>query len=182
MADPRLNSVHLEPVRRQAFRLAREALLGGRGQHTFSAEQLLEENSPSPTLIRNTGDPTPAGLQCWLMDGDFIYPLKVGLNTLGRSEENDVVVEDSFVSRRHCAILVHLHRPCELHDTASKNGTFLNGTRLAAPASLKSGDEIRICDRQFIFLSRSEKGPKAQTQSIQSRKEDEGPTGKTHAG
>ncbi len=80
--------------------------------------------------------------------------MKVGLNTVGRSSDNDVVVSDCFISRRHCAILVHSEDGYELHDTASKNGVFLNGARLACPTSLKSGDTIRICDRQFVFVSR----------------------------
>jgi len=89
------------------------------------------------------------------VDGDCIYPLKVGVNTLGRATSNDVVVADAYASRRHCAILIHTDRPCELHDTASKNGTFLNGRRLAAPAALRSGDEIRVCGRRLLFLTRA---------------------------
>jgi len=39
--------------------------------------------------------------------------------------DNDVVLQDAYVSRRHCAILIHLTgERCELHDIASKNGTF----------------------------------------------------------
>ena len=102
----------------------------------------------------------------WLVDKEFIYPLKVGVNTLGRSADNDVVVEDFHVSRRHCAILVHAGRACELHDTASKNGTYLNGTRLAGPTSLKSGDEIRICDRQFVFLAKPGSASPAATPTL----------------
>ena len=93
-------------------------------------------------------------MPCWLSDDQYIYPLKVGLNTVGRSSDNDVVVSDCFISRRHCAILVHSRNGYELHDTASKNGVFLNGARLDCPASLKSGDTIRICERQFVFVSR----------------------------
>ena len=93
-------------------------------------------------------------MPCWLSDDQYIYPLKVGLNTVGRSSDNDVVVPDCFASRRHCAILVHSHNGFELHDTASKNGVFLNGARIAHPTPLKSGDTIRICERQFTFVSR----------------------------
>jgi pSer/pThr/pTyr-binding forkhead associated (FHA) protein len=82
--------------------------------------------------------------------------LKIGVNTVGRSSENDVVVRDAYISRRHCAILVHLHNGCELHDTASKNGTYLNGKRLDGPHRLQSGDEIRICERQFVFMTKED--------------------------
>jgi hypothetical protein len=156
MADPRMNSLHLEPVRRQEYRRARDVLLRARGCQTICAESPDEDDPPSfaHTVIRNQGDAPQAGLSCWLVDGEFIYPLKVGVNTLGRSSDNDVVVEDAFVSRRHCAILVHSNKTCEIHDTASKNGTYVNGARLSGPAVLKSGDEIRISNQQFIFLAR----------------------------
>ena len=154
--DPRLNSVHLEAPRRQDYRRAREALLEARGCQTLYAEREADEPDfcPSNTLIQRSNQANPASLPCWLSDDQYIYPLKVGLNTVGRSSDNDVVVSDCFVSRRHCAILVHSGAGFELHDTASKNGVLLNGARIARPTPLKSGDTIRICDRQFTFVSR----------------------------
>jgi pSer/pThr/pTyr-binding forkhead associated (FHA) protein len=113
------------------------------------------EADTSNTCIRHGEGAPSAALDFWLVDRDFIYPLKVGINTLGRSGDNDVVVEDLYVSRRHCAILVHHDRTCVLHDTASKNGTYLNGVKVAGPAPIKPGDEVRICNRQFVFLSRN---------------------------
>ena len=72
---------------------------------------------------------------------------------IGRSPEADVQVPAASVSRRHCAILVHISRGCELHDTASKNGTFLNGNRISGPTRLACGDEIKMCDHTIIFQS-----------------------------
>jgi hypothetical protein len=172
MADPRLNSLHLEPARRQDYRRAREALLQSRGMQTLYAERERGEEPDDPrsshTCIRNVDGSPPAGVDLWLVDKDFVYPLKVGLNTMGRSADNDVVVEDLYVSRRHCAVLVHHDRTCELHDTASKNGTFLNGTRISGPTPVKSGDEIRICNRQFVFLTKDGKpsGPSPLTHTL----------------
>jgi hypothetical protein len=158
MADPRLNSVHLEAPRRQEFRRAREALLNARGFQTMAAEQCdlraLDAND-SHTLVQDPEQQAPAGLKYWLVDKDKVYPLRVGLNTIGRSPDNDVVVQDSYVSRRHCAVLVHAGENCELHDTASKNGTYLNGRRIPGPTRLASGDEIRMCDRQMVFLAKA---------------------------
>jgi hypothetical protein len=156
MGDPRLNSLHLDPVRRQDYRRAREALLQSRGNETIYAErQRVDDPDANHTFINNQGGAPPAAVDFWLVDRDYIYPLKVGLNTMGRSADNDVVVEDLYISRRHCAILVHHDNSCILHDTASKNGTFLNGTKIAGPTPLKAGDEIRICNRQFVFLNRA---------------------------
>ncbi len=157
MGDPRLNSLHLDPTRRQEFRRAREALLQSRGNETIYAErQRCESPDPGTTFIhQNKSDAPPPNLELWLADREFIYPLKVGLNTLGRSTDNDVVVEDLYISRRHCAILVHHDHTCVLQDIASKNGTFINGARISGPTSLKPGDEIRICNRQFVFQTRT---------------------------
>jgi hypothetical protein len=155
MGDPRLNSLHLEPGRRQDYRRAREALLQSRGSETIYAERKRTEDSdPSNTFIRNEGGAAPSALDFWLVDREYIYPLKVGLNTMGRSSDNDVVVEDLYVSRRHAAILVHHDNHFMLHDTASKNGTFLNGAKIGGPTPLRPGDEIRICNRNFRFLTR----------------------------
>jgi hypothetical protein len=170
--DPRFNSVHLDPSRRQDYRRAREALLQSRGMETVYAERHPQGAAggagaesaagPSATFIRNptgaVGGPAnrevPPDLEYWLVDRDFIYPLKIGVNTVGRSSDNDVIVEDLYISRRHCAILVHHDRACELHDTASKNGTLVNGQKMRGPTALKSGDEIRICNREFVFRTR----------------------------
>jgi len=155
MTDSRLNSLHLEPARRQEYRRAREVLLRARGSHTLFVCRESDSAQWGHTLIQKGEGAADRELPCWLSDGEFLYPLQVGVNTLGRSSNNDVVVEDAYASRRHCAILVHSTETFELHDTASKNGTYLNGTRLSGPALLKGGDEIRISERQYLFLTRS---------------------------
>ena len=155
MSDPRFNSVHLPAPRRQDYRRARQDLFEACGNPTLLA---VEPKSPAPsnTYLDNFQGQEPEGADFWLMDREYLYPLKAGLNTLGRSADNDVVVPDEYISRRHCVIVVHFHNGCcEVHDTASKNGTFLNGSKLGSPASLRSGDEIRVCDRRFVFVSRN---------------------------
>jgi pSer/pThr/pTyr-binding forkhead associated (FHA) protein len=157
MSDPRLNSVHLEAPRRLLFRQAREMLLNARGWQTVAAEDGKPGDSmPSGphTMVVNAEGPPPTDAHFWLVDKQNLYPLKTGLNTIGRAPENDVVVADAYVSRRHCAILVHAGSSCELHDIASKNGTYLNGRKLGGPTPLNVGDEIRMCDCQLVFMSK----------------------------
>ena len=169
MADPRLNSLHLDSSRRQDYRQAKEVLLASRGNETISAERRQQDDSSiGNTFIQNRPGSPPPSLDFWLLDREFVYPLKVGLNTMGRSGDNDVVVEDLFVSRRHAAILVHHDKSFVLHDTASKNGTYLNGSRIAGPTPIEAGDEIRICNRQFVFLTRTSPAaaPAAPTRTI----------------
>jgi FHA domain len=168
--DPRLNSVHLEPPRRQLFRHARELLLQARGNQTVCGEQNHELDpfgGGSHTFIERQGAQAKFEAEYCLLDRDCVYPLKVGINTVGRSSENDVVVADAFVSRRHCAILVHHSTVCELYDTASKNGTFVNGHKISGPTRLRTGDEIRMCDRNYVFVSKHDaNAPAALTQTL----------------
>src|ERR1700733_8692688 len=126
MTDPRLNSIHLDSTRRQEFRSARDALLNGRGDQTLMGEKQAAFAGPPPSRTAAEQPAVNVDAQFVLMDKDFVFPLKVGLNTVGRMPDNDVVVDDGYVSRRHCAVLVHADEGCELHDVASKNGTFLN--------------------------------------------------------
>lgn len=87
----------------------------------------------------------------YLKDGVNVYPLRVGMNSIGRLPDNDVVIRDECVSRRHCAVLVHSDLRCELHDVASKNGTLLNGKKIPQPTRLQSGDQITLCNRRLTF-------------------------------
>jgi hypothetical protein len=156
MTDPRLNSVHLEaPPRRQEYRRARQDLLQACGLHTLAPEE-VDRPEDRHTQIDKAQAKQPTTFPFVLMDRDFIFPLKTGINTVGRMPDNDVVLENPGISRRHCAIVIHGGQRCEVHDTASKNGTYLNGRRLTGPTKLRSGDEIRICERQLVFVRQSE--------------------------
>ncbi len=155
MSDSHLNSVHLEAPRREVFRRARQELLGARGQHTVNlagAKQVAK--LPHQTLV-NLEAEAPEGSDFWLVGVEGgTFALKVGVNTIGRLPDNDVVLSGEFVSRRHCAILVHADDGCEVYDTASKNGTFINGAKLSGPMTLSPGDLIRMCDHEVTFMSR----------------------------
>jgi pSer/pThr/pTyr-binding forkhead associated (FHA) protein len=159
MTDPRLNSIHLEAPRREEFRHAREVLLNARGNQTITAEKRSSSGHVSElfqTAIQQLNKPSLQGVKHVLMDKDYVYPLKVGLNTVGRMPDNDVVIEDPYVSRRHCAVLVHAGNFCEIHDVASRNGTLVNGRKINGPTRLRTGDEITMCDKRLVFMTRSE--------------------------
>ncbi len=154
MADPRLNSLHLDNNRRVEYRRAREVLLNAHGSHTLHAFDEGAASGSARTIIPKNNGSASRPLTCWLSDGEFLYPLQIGLNTLGRANDNNVVVEDAYVSRRQCAILIHSTEIAELHDTASKNGTYLNGQRLTVPVVLRNGDEIRMSEHKYTFFNR----------------------------
>jgi hypothetical protein len=156
MSDPRLQSLHLEgQPRRESFRQARLALQAACGTQTLAgdARLLADDRLDAPTLAPPPpGPPAAAGrFAFYLKDGANVYPLHLGLNSVGRLPDNDVVIRDECVSRRHCAVLVHHDLRCELHDVASKNGTVLNGARIPGPTRLQSGDQITLCGRRLTF-------------------------------
>lgn len=164
MVDPRLNSVHLEMPRRQEFRRARQAIIGARGYQTMSAEAHEYHNHPL-TLLDDTGREVPGQVQVWLVDGAEVLPLRVGLNTVGRSPDNDIVLQDGYISRRHCTFLVHADYRVDVFDTASKNGILVNGTRITGSRRLDPGDELKLCEKVLVFMSRAHaaEGPNTAT-------------------
>jgi hypothetical protein len=158
MDDPRLQSLHLgiDP-RREQYRRAREVLLGARGWATRGVEYLQDLAADSdawPALVPIPPKQLLPGAKFALVDpqSNRVYPLHVGLNTLGRLPDNDIVLEEIWISRRHCVVLVHARGGCELHDTASLNGTFVNGYRVQQPVTLQLGDEIKLSKKRLLFV------------------------------
>jgi pSer/pThr/pTyr-binding forkhead associated (FHA) protein len=88
----------------------------------------------------------------FLKDGDKLHKLAVGVNSVGRLPDNQVVLADDHVSRRHCAVVVHSDGRCELHDIASKNGTLLNGKKISAPTPINTGDQISLCGKMLELV------------------------------
>ena len=170
--DPRLLSVHLEGnPRRDAFRAARGRVEHAAGGHTVAGELRLPLGSEARDLKTLAPGEVPvkqAGTQCWLLDRGKQVPLKVGLNSIGRLPDNDVVIDDATVSRRHCAIVVHSDLTIELHDVASKNGTTINGRKIQGPTRLRDGDEIGLSERNLTFLMFSGQATGAAPPSIRS--------------
>jgi pSer/pThr/pTyr-binding forkhead associated (FHA) protein len=150
MSDTRLDSIHLEFPRRDRFRLARQQLLGARGCLTIAGERVGDWLGFDGGA---SAEPILPGDGYYLFDeatGEA-YALHTGLNTIGRFDNNDIVLAEKYVSRRHCTILVHARGSCELHDTASRNGTFVNKRRVDHPIRLSAGDRICICNHRLIL-------------------------------
>jgi S1-C subfamily serine protease len=83
------------------------------------------------------------------------YPLTKQNMLIGRGADNDIVVIDSFASRRHARIKWHQGTLC-IVDLASTNGTMLNNKKLDShiPYPLKEGDVITIGDFMLTLLVR----------------------------
>ncbi|MCX7781624.1 MAG: FHA domain-containing protein [Negativicutes bacterium] len=70
--------------------------------------------------------------------------------TMGRSEHNDIKINDGYTSHEH-ACITKIKKNFWLYDLNSTNGTFLNGQRLVKEEMLKSGDIIRVGTVAFRF-------------------------------
>ena len=69
---------------------------------------------------------------------------------LGRGDQADIVLQDSFASTRHARLVPH-GDVIVLEDLGSTNGTYLNEEPLRGPQPLHPGDKIRIGDSVFTF-------------------------------
>ena len=63
--------------------------------------------------------------------------------TIGREADCDLVVDDDQISRHHVAIEKDGDRTV-VRDLGSRNGTFVNGRRIAEPTPVGPSDEVRI--------------------------------------
>ncbi len=86
------------------------------------------------------------------------YPLDKQTVAIGSHPSNDVVLDDTTVSRRHATITRKLGR-FELADLGSTNGTFVNGGRVRKPIALKRGDEIKFGSARLAFVAASDPMP-----------------------
>lgn len=94
----------------------------------------------TPRLRVGTGAGLQAGAAYDLSDGAL----------LGRGDQADIMLEDSFASSSHARLVPH-GDVIVLEDLGSTNGTYLNGEPLRGPQPLHPGDRIRIGDSNFTF-------------------------------
>ncbi len=71
------------------------------------------------------------------------FPLTQAYIHIGRSRQNEIVIENPHISRIH-ARLIRQKDVYILEDLNSTNGTFLNERRVTHPVVLQPGDRIRL--------------------------------------
>lgn len=99
------------------------------------------ENQDLPILIGQSG---PLNGLRWTIEDERL---------IGREDTCDVVIADRQVSRYH-ARLYRTESGVYLEDLASKNGTYVNSSRIGEPVLLQDGDVIQIALlQQFVYLS-----------------------------
>ncbi len=73
--------------------------------------------------------------------------------TMGRYSDNDIFIQDPFVSKRHFKI-VEDEGAYYLEDLDSANGTYVNNERIEDVVKLSNGDIIRVGNIEFLFVDR----------------------------
>lgn len=78
------------------------------------------------------------------------YPLSGETTTIGRADDNDIVLDAPGASRRHAIVRAHgvTH---VLEDLQSKNGTWVNDQRVEGTIFVADGDVIRFSEAEFTF-------------------------------
>ena len=78
---------------------------------------------------------------------------KIGLRVrIGRETDNDIELKLASVSRHH-AVLEWTSSTYQITDLGSANGTFVNGTRIAQPTPLQSGDTVTLQEASFTLTA-----------------------------
>lgn len=70
-------------------------------------------------------------------------PLTSERITVGRADDNLLILRHESVSSKHCEILVN-GPEILVHDLGSRNGTFINGSRISTQSQIKQGQRIRF--------------------------------------
>ena len=82
------------------------------------------------------------------------YRLNGAATRIGRRDDNDIVLDDTEVSRHH-AVIIDTGTGFVITDLRSTNGVEVQRRRINPNATLADGDHIRIGSCQFIFEIRS---------------------------
>jgi hypothetical protein len=109
------------------------------------------ETGTEATVILN--GPTLA-LACLVVDSGplagKVFTLTDGLG-LGRQADNDIVINDPGVSRRHARFTRDSNGVWSVVDLGSSNGCFVNEARIEGPTALAPGDHVRVSNTIMTF-------------------------------
>jgi predicted component of type VI protein secretion system len=84
-----------------------------------------------------------------------VYPLDKNEVFVGRDLNNDIVINDPEISRRHARLFLQ-GNDYILEDLGSTNGSFVNGQRLMGPNSLRPGDVVTFGERLSLVFESSD--------------------------
>ncbi|NJL86549.1 MAG: adenylate/guanylate cyclase domain-containing protein [Leptolyngbyaceae cyanobacterium SM1_1_3] len=71
--------------------------------------------------------------------------------TIGRSDDNNFVLPDRWISRNHAMLQCMETGEFYLIDLGSRNGSFVNGRRVSVPVTLHNGDALTFGQTELKF-------------------------------
>jgi pSer/pThr/pTyr-binding forkhead associated (FHA) protein len=75
--------------------------------------------------------------------------------TVGRGENNDVVIDDERVSRSHARLEINPHGEVKVIDMGSTNGVMVNGVKVKETV-IRPGDVIEMGGSQIRYENLSD--------------------------
>jgi pSer/pThr/pTyr-binding forkhead associated (FHA) protein len=130
-------------VPRHGIQVVAETLSAAPADDLGGHTQIFQPQAASPASQSRTRLLLAAG------GSTHVIPLESTQLTIGRGLNNDVILEDTRVSRHH-AQLRYRARRFWLSDLGSTNGTFINGEQVAEQA-LRDGDTISLGGLELVF-------------------------------
>jgi pSer/pThr/pTyr-binding forkhead associated (FHA) protein len=112
----------------------------------------LELDTPADSGLRERARPSFA-----LRFGAREIKLKTRITTAGRSSAADLPLVGELVSRRHATFCL-TESGVDVSDHGSRNGVFVNGSRITGPTALHAGDVITIGDDSLTLVELDEPG------------------------
>ncbi|UCD56901.1 MAG: FHA domain-containing protein [Candidatus Hydrogenedentota bacterium] len=83
-------------------------------------------------------------------DKGAVRPIQGGRVSIGRSPDNDIVVQDNTVSSHH-AVISYLNQAYFIEDSGSVNGTYVNGVRVRRKR-LQTKDKILLGETRLRYF------------------------------
>ena len=115
----------------------------------------IQSQAVRPSAPKAESAPGPPQARFVLVTADGrTYPVQPILTRIGRSPDNEVPIDNDRVSRYHAEI----QRAGEgfiLTDKGSRNGVWVNGTRVSSAVPLRPGDKIGLAEVELTFTSPS---------------------------
>jgi pSer/pThr/pTyr-binding forkhead associated (FHA) protein len=75
------------------------------------------------------------------------------LLNIGRSKENEIVIDNDDVSKFHCQLIIDDDKNIFINDLKSLNGTFVNGKKIFGNYKLNYTDKVSIANIGFDWLN-----------------------------
>jgi len=121
------------------------------GMGALEASQMAPQTqmAPSPAKPPEVGNLATKMFQALLPSKSGAIQQPADSVTIGRSTDNDIVIQDVLASRHH-AFLTQTPLGSEIRDAHSVNGTFVNGVRVGS-AILTEGDVVTIGNVDLVF-------------------------------